>query len=707
MALSREEKIRLLSGDSSPEEPATTPLSREQKISLLSGGSENSALTPDTPKEISGYQGILPRTYKADVVDNSGLGRKILAAGEDVLSLPGRALGSISKAPSAYPNMTHFGTEEKRQNQDFMKSMSDTEGSGFVQKLIRDPALLPGLATGGALVKGATELGLTGLKALSSAGAAAGAQSAVVHQADNVSQGKEINPLSAAMEVGTGAVIPYAAKGAAMAAHGGNKLLGKLAQEFSGVSEEALRTHGTGFGQGAKDLANAAGKQHEIGQKLVNVLDNIDDYLPEKNIVDQALHQMPAINISNTVSTLEKAKTGGALSSSRAVNEKIDGLISDLQGAADETGHIPAPAFRQIRKEIDGLVGDSFGKEAGNYVNALKTARYQMADDLTKSAEASGVPEYADAMKSMSQKLQAADKLKSFLGKSAQTRDSRAESFVSTLFGKNKQDRQAAVTEIEKLFGGDFTKEAKLANLAAELGQNGEAGFLPRQFTGRSALGPTVAALGGHFIAPASGVPALALSSPRIASGILAGSGAIDQLANRGVSAMERVGSGQAGKAIENGFGWDESDLPGQPTGIPRTSMIGAPEAMSLPPRRPIGGDVESNWPPRYVEDPKIQAVLDGIQGRRMLAPTPEPTPPGLPPRRPIGPIVEGNLDHIYPENPKIRAVLDNTGPLDKTGRRELPPQALRRIEEALKTAKGAERAKLLAERAAVNGNNS
>lgn len=60
-----------------------------------------------------------------------------------------------------------------------------------------------------------------------------------------------------------------------------------------------------------------------------------------------------------------------------------------------------------------------------------------------------------------------------------------------------------------------------------------------------------------------------------------------------------------------------------------------------------------------------------------------------LPPRRPRG-NVQSNFPPKYTESPQVAAVLDNLK------RMELPPQAVARIEEALKTSTGAERGKLI-----------
>jgi hypothetical protein len=562
-------KTLTLTGDSPPTEAEL------EEIFAQAGGAANGA-TPDAPAPAakapripdgtSGAEtvarGFLPRSFKAEE-EGAGVLRKAGAGAMDALSLPGRLLGSLnandrisSTAPigmggAMIPVQPDAVRGRKDPDRDLAEAMADTEGKSVPQQILRDPALLPAVMTGGAALGLAGRAGLSGLKAATAAGALEGVGSATIHQADNAVQGKDLNLKDAALEVGLSAAMPGAAKVAGAAVKGGvklgNKLLGRAAEELSGVSEEALRTYGLGMGEGAKKLQAAAGTQHQTGQKLVKMLDNLDDYLPEKDVVDQALQQMPAVNVAGTIQRLQGAKTGGALSSSRATNAKIDDLVSDLTGAADETGNIPAAKFREIRKEIDDLVGDAFGKESNKYVTALKEARHQMADDLATTAEASGKPEYVEAMRSMAQKLRKADDLKSFLGKSAQTREQRAESFISTLFGKNKEERRKAVAAMGEIFGEDFLTESKLANLAAELGDEGRAGLLPRQFTGRAALGPSLAVLSGSFGPLGAALPPLALASPRIAAGTLEAT----RLAGRG---LEETGRG-AGRVALSGPG--------------------------------------------------------------------------------------------------------------------------------------------------------
>lgn len=558
--------------------------------------------TDQGPGGIDGVaRAVLPRSFQASD-EGAGIGRTALAGAGDALS-------GLLRIPAAAGRVadTHLGTTGDHP-QGFTESLNQVnKGQGpmgeqnFLSESVNDPSIVPGIATGAAALNGARALGLTGFKALSAAGAAGGAGNAAIHQADNYAQGKGVSPLAAAVEVAAGAAIPYAFKGIGMAAHFQNKVLGRLAQGFSGSSEEALRKFGFGFGQGAKDLSEAAGKQDEIGGRLVKMLNNLDEHIPEAKDIDKILPNIPDVSIENSVNSLRAAKKGGTFSESKAVNEKIDNKIAELQAAADPDGYIPAARFRNIRKEVDQLVGDSFGKESGDYVGALKGVRHQMAEDLVASADASGVPEYADKMRSLAQKYKAADKLEQFLGKSAQTREARQESFVANLFGKNKKDRVRAVQGIQDLFGGDFLNDAKNAHLAAQLGEDGRASLLPTQSTGRALLG--VAA------APLTAGGSLALTSPRLAAGALATSGAIDRFLNRGVSSLEKLGTGNAAPTGSKWIQWLAAKL--------RTAK--APEEIAT-----VSAALEKAGVPKSVINEVLAADLQAIKKPFLTTPSPE-----------------------------------------------------------------------------------
>lgn len=306
----------------------------------------------------------------------------------------------------------------------------------------------------------------------------------------------------------------------------GKKLATKIASGLTGVSEEALETAGTKTG--AKALRAAAGNQQEIGQDILNALDNIEDYLPEKDIINKAVTEMPPIDINKTINVLESAKIKNPVGSAKQANAKIDEMIKDLRISEK----IEATEFRQLRKQIDAEIGDAFGKESSRYIEALKKARNQMKNDLITAAEETGNTEYVDAMKSLSEKLGKSEKVIKILGKDAATRERRIESFVSTLFGNNKKMRRKAVEDLGEIFGQDFLEQSKLANLAAEFGEEGIPGLLPRQTTGRSALG-TLGAIGAGTA-----------GQPVVAGGLLAASS--PKLTTAGLRA-----AGVAGKAFE------------------------------------------------------------------------------------------------------------------------------------------------------------
>lgn len=283
----------------------------------------------------------------------------------------------------------------------------------------------------------------------------------------------------------------------------GNKLLGRFAQELSGVSEEALRKAGTKAGREA--LESAAGSQREIGKKILATLDDYDKFLPEKQAIDNALDNMGNIDGKKIIDALKKHKVGSKLKQSKAANESIQQMIDDVAASVGKDGKISPKEAIQLRREIDDVIGDAFGKgDSGKFVNAAKSARNEIKNALLESAELSGNTEYAEAMKTLAKKMDLQDRLKGFVGKSKNTQEERIQGFVDNLFGKNKENRQDVIRDLGELFGEDFLEESKLARLASELGPEGKASLIPRQSTGRAFIG--------------TAGPQIAVGSPTIAS---------------------------------------------------------------------------------------------------------------------------------------------------------------------------------------------
>jgi hypothetical protein len=170
--------------------------------------------------------------------------------------------------------------------------------------------------------------------------------------------------------------------------------------------------------------------------------------------------------------------------------------------------------IKKLRVMLDKEVGDAYGKESGAYLTAVKKTRHWLAERLADNAK--GTP-YEDIMRGMAQKYQLADEFDQILGKSAITKDFRAQSFIDNLFGRDKEKRQKMVELLGKIYGKDFLEKARLTQWAKELGPTGAPTLFPRQTTGRALLGPAMSVAGqAAGISPSAVV--LPFSSPRIAT---------------------------------------------------------------------------------------------------------------------------------------------------------------------------------------------
>lgn len=318
---------------------------------------------------------------------------------------------------------------------------------------------------------------------------------------------------------------------------GSNKLLGRTASELSNISEEALRTYGTGIGKGSKALKAAAGTERKIADKLVDVIDNFDDYIPEKQIIDKALGNMPPMNFNKVYKTMDNVQVIGGTETALKANAKIKRLKNLWKGI----GPIPAKKFREIRTQLDNEIKSAFSKDVGTaeiIEKQLMKVRKAMKESLEDAALKSGNPEYIKAMKTYSDKLEKLEEIKGYLGKNSSTRERRVEAFVDNLFGKNKTNAQKVLNDLSEIVGADFVQDAKLAQLAQEFGPTGKPGLLPTHTTGRSTLGlgagGTMLVSGaktGNIPLALAGAGTVGLTSPKIAATTL---GSLDALASLG-----------------------------------------------------------------------------------------------------------------------------------------------------------------------------
>jgi hypothetical protein len=287
--------------------------------------------------------------------------------------------------------------------------------------------------------------------------------------------------------------ISYGLKGA------GN-LVKRAGASMGGISKEAFEQATTKTGR--KQMEKLVGQEYNLGKKIERIFSKPYAYIPETKVVDDAISEMDKIPISNMVNALRSslvpnAKTTGAI----AANKKINNLINMIEETTVKPAskilnsagvpavpkqlkkitHLSPEAYRNLRMQLDEDI--NWKAPSAEYLGkAMMRARMAGMNDLILAAKEAGQDAYIPAMKSMSNKLKVFEKIKEKAGKNP-------EAFISHLFGSNKTEFQNLMKELEQVTGGSFLKEAKIMKLAKEFGPEGKVGLIPRQMSGRSALG--------------------------------------------------------------------------------------------------------------------------------------------------------------------------------------------------------------------------
>lgn len=546
------------------------PTDNDAEIILGSYRGSANAGNPITPqrqpqqkkKDLSFYDAMYPRLTK---IEQGGKGNKAIATGLDILSMPLRAgasgIGTLADLAGTIASKGKPSAKESANT--FTQGLGQIgkgEGQkgveGLAEEIVRDPANL--IPFGGAASKGKV-LAKVGKGALSGLGSAA------VHQGENIGRGDKVDPGNASFEVVLSALLPVAGKpikkGVEKAGQLGNKLLGATAQELSGVKEEALRAFGLGFGKEAQSIIKNAKTEKEIANKLTDIMDNFENYIPEKKVVNEALQNMPPISFDKVFKTIDGAKVLEGSESAISANKRLENLKGIYTNLTNENGVLPAFQFREVRKQLDNEVDRAFAKDIGAadiFEQQAMKIRNAMKDALEESAMRSENPQYVDAMKTYSEKLNILNKLKGILGKEANTRERRAQSFVDNLLNRNKNYAQELTQEIGDIGGADLINNAKYAQYADELGitkDRKSPSLFPVQSTGRSTLG-TLGSLGtlltglstGNLPLAITGGSAFGLSSPKVASKVLGltdlvgqGYNKLDQLSQKEIATNPRL----------------------------------------------------------------------------------------------------------------------------------------------------------------------
>jgi hypothetical protein len=282
----------------------------------------------------------------------------------------------------------------------------------------------------------------------------------------------------------------------------------KAAEEVTGVSEEALRTASTGKGRQA--LQAQAGKLGEQASRFLDELDKAIPNVPEKKIVDQALPSIGKLDVSPVFRAMEDVKRkviskGGAVSESALkglseIDKEIEAFRTGLQlMGGTRPGQffatkLDAEKVINMRRSLDavtdfGMQARGLDRQAAGIVNeAKKAGRTALKEVLEKGAIATGNPQYVTAMRGLAEKLDKIEKVEDLIGRGKEiSRKDRAINFLKKAAGEEGPDtRNELLQNLDDIFGSDFTEKTKLSRLAAQLGPEGKATWLPRQTTGRS-----------------------------------------------------------------------------------------------------------------------------------------------------------------------------------------------------------------------------
>ena len=230
------------------------------------------------------------------------------------------------------------------------------------------------------------------------------------------------------------------------------------------------------FHSNQDELAKLVGTEGEIGEELVDKLQNFERYLPEAKTIRPMLEQMPDTELLPVLEAIEGAKIKGTVLTPQAikVNQEIDNAVSSILEQMPSDGKISASGLYDLRKMLDESI--NFGQIGGNQPmskaleKGYKQARTQIKNELENLAEASGMPEYKKAMESLSNKLDIRNKVTRSLSKNVDVADEKAERVVSSLYGKGKSKKQEIFKEFDKITGGDVADKAYKAKLGAQLG---------------------------------------------------------------------------------------------------------------------------------------------------------------------------------------------------------------------------------------------
>ena len=302
------------------------------------------------------------------------------------------------------------------------------------------------------------------------------------------------------------------------------RMIVQAAEEQTAMPAAVLKKIGTPEGLAAVQAVK--GQAYNLGQQMVQAVYHPWDAIPEGAHIKEILPSLPSMPTTDIQNVLTKHIVENAPAELKPVNDKIIEKMNWIKGIAQQNpdGKLTASDLVGIRQNLDKVIDNGFGQDAGSYLNALKDVRHAVKENLLDAAKASGNTDYQTTMIKYANKLDLVDRLKAKLGQNIAQGDDRAEGFVNNLFGKNRTNTQETLKDFDKAFGTDFYNQANATHIADYLSADGKIPLFTKWSTGRSGM------LGK--------VGALTIGSPRVMSWALNNPGKASVLAGTGTVGM-------------------------------------------------------------------------------------------------------------------------------------------------------------------------
>lgn len=527
---------------------------------------EAGATASSAEKEPTMSEALFPRAMEQKEKGGGLLktvGAGLLDMGSNIVSVPYAALTSGSqpeKLPTTSGKMTDVGgVEETKSFTKRLQEIKENKDDKIINEVVSDPANIVNLVPGAAFVKGGSYLAKYPVfskwgkkigKDLAQAGTSAG-----IHQAENVSEGKDVSLKEAALETASGGIgllkdVARFAKNISQSAVAG----------LAKVDKDIIKKYGVGIGKNAKSLQEAVSDKY-IQDNVTTALEYITDVpkmaTPLREKLDEILKNSKPVDFQNFNKTYDKLMEDASIvknlgEPTRNLLKKIKEDVfeitktkGDIKGIENAKGQDMTFSVDKIRQQLDKYAGfDGVDAQARNtIVEALSGA-------LSEDVKVAGGEEARQLFGKIHELMNSSGYLKKSLGlpddlemtgavkKDPNNRD-KVYQFLKKFYDEDATNRTEFLENLDKLFAGDLGKavsnnndnlfkgrlseRVKLTNEAMKLGPKGKPSWVPAnpQTLGYLTAGGTVASASGQeqYASPAYLLAAVLAGRSRGAAG--------------------------------------------------------------------------------------------------------------------------------------------------------------------------------------------